>query len=105
MQFHPSYIYEDFFEGFRPIAGAASGSVSLELLPGPLRRLASEATEHPDRAFILVIDELNPANIAKVFGELYFLLEYRDDAVEVLYGGEPFTLPKNLLLHLHDEHR
>jgi 5-methylcytosine-specific restriction enzyme B len=96
VQFHPSYTYEDFFEGFRPAADAESGTVSLELRAGPLRRLASEAKEHPDQAFILVIDELNRANIAKVFGELYFLLEYRDQGVEVLYGGEPFTLPTNL---------
>ena len=96
VQFHPSYTYEDFFEGFRPAADAESGTVSLELRAGPLRRLASEAKEHPDQAFILVIDELNRANIAKVFGELHFLLEYRDQAVEVLYGGEPFTLPTNL---------
>ncbi|MDO8392478.1 MAG: AAA family ATPase [Actinomycetota bacterium] len=96
VQFHPSYTYEDFFEGFRPSPGAAQGTVSLELRAGPLRRLATEAKEHLDQAFILVIDELNRANIAKVFGELYFLLEYRDQGVEVLYGGEPFTLPTNL---------
>ena len=57
-QFHPSYTYEDFFEGFRPAADADSGTVSLELRHGPLRRLALEAKEHPDQAFILVIDEL-----------------------------------------------
>lgn len=96
VQFHPSYTYEDFFEGYRPQANSTSGTVSLELQAGPLRRLAKEAQEHPDQAFVLVIDELNRANIAKVFGELYFLLEYRDHAVEVLYGGEPFTLPTNL---------
>lgn len=96
VQFHPSYTYEDFFEGYRPQANSTSGNVSLELQAGPLRRLAKEAQEHPDQAFVLVIDELNRANIAKVFGELYFLLEYRDHAVEVLYGGEPFTLPTNL---------
>ena len=95
VQFHPSYAYEDFFEGYRPTGDTNSG-VSLELRPGPLRRLATEAKEHPERAFVMIIDELNRANIAKVFGELYFLLEYRDDAVEVMYGGEPFTLPKNL---------
>lgn len=95
VQFHPSYTYEDFFEGYRP-ADDGSGGVSLELRAGPLRRLATEAIEHPERAFVMIIDELNRANIAKVFGELYFLLEYRDDAVEVMYGGEPFTLPKNL---------
>ncbi|WP_051062186.1 AAA family ATPase [Ilumatobacter nonamiensis] len=96
VQFHPSYTYEDFFEGYRPSGDDRSGTVSLELRPGPLRALASEARDHPERAFVMIIDELNRANIAKVFGELYFLLEYRDDAVEVMYGGEPFTLPKNL---------
>lgn len=96
VQFHPSYTYEDFFEGFRPAANDSGGGVSLVLRPGPLRRLATEAQEHPDQAFVLVIDELNRANIAKVFGELYFLLEYRDHGVEVLYGGDPFTLPPNL---------
>jgi len=96
VQFHPSYTYEDFFEGYRPSSNDESGKLSLELRDGPLRRLAREAKEHPDQAYVLVIDELNRANIAKVFGELYFLLEYRDEAVEVLYGGEPFTLPTNL---------
>jgi len=96
VQFHPSYTYEDFFEGYRPSGDGRSGTVSLELRPGPLRALATEAREHPERAFVMIIDELNRANIAKVFGELYFLLEYRDDAVNVMYGDEPFTLPKNL---------
>jgi len=96
VQFHPSYTYEDFFEGFRPAASDSGGGVSLVLRPGPLRRLATEAQEHQDQAFVLVIDELNRANIAKVFGELYFLLEYRDHGVEVLYGDQLFTLPPNL---------
>jgi 5-methylcytosine-specific restriction enzyme B len=96
VQFHPSYTYEDFFEGYRPSGDDRSGTVSLELRPGPLRSLATEARAQPERAFVMIIDELNRANIAKVFGELYFLLEYRDDAVEVMYGGEPFMLPKNL---------
>lgn len=95
VQFHPSYTYEDFFEGYRPTGNAETG-VSLELRHGPLRQLATEAQDHPEQAFVMIIDELNRANIAKVFGKLYFLLEYRDDAVEVMYGGEPFTLPKNL---------
>jgi 5-methylcytosine-specific restriction protein B len=96
VQFHPSYTYEDFFEGYRPAGDTRSGTVSLELRPGPLRALATEARDHPERAFVMIIDELNRANIAKVFGELYFLLEYRDDAVNVMYSDEPFTLPKNL---------
>ncbi len=99
VQFHPAYTYEDFFEGYRPLAGNG-GTIGFELRPGPLRQLVSRAIEHRDQAFVLIIDEINRANLAKVFGELYFLLEYRDDAVELLYsaGDEPFTLPPNIYL-------
>lgn len=99
VQFHPAYTYEDFFEGYRPLAGNG-GTIGFELRPGPLRQLVSRAVEHRDQAFVLIIDEINRANLAKVFGELYFLLEYRDDAVELLYsaGDEPFTLPPNIYL-------
>ena len=58
----------------------------------------NRAREHPEQAFVLIIDEINRANLAKVFGELYFLLEYRDQAVDLLYSAddEGFTLPTNL---------
>lgn len=98
VQFHPAYTYEDFFEGYRPAPGATEGTISFELKAGPLRQLVNRAREHPDQAFVLIIDEINRANLAKVFGELYFLLEYRDQAVDLLYSAdeEGFTLPKNL---------
>ena len=97
VQFHPAFTYEDFFEGFRPESGDGS-TIGFELKPGPLRQLVSRAIEHREQAFILIIDEINRANLAKVFGELYFLLEYRDQAVELLYSGgdDPFTLPNNI---------
>ena len=48
---------------------------------------------------MLIIDEINRGNLAKVFGELYFLLEYRDRTVDLLYSDETgFDLPKNVLL-------
>ena len=99
VQFHPAYTYEDFFEGFRP-NGGEGGSIGFELRAGPLRRLVSRAVEHREQAFILIIDEINRANLAKVFGELYFLLEYRDEAVELMYstGDDPFSLPPNIYL-------
>jgi 5-methylcytosine-specific restriction protein B len=99
VQFHPAYTYEDFFEGYRP-RSTDDGTIGFELQPGPLRRLVIEATEQRDLAFVLIIDEINRANLAKVFGELYFLLEYRDQAVELLYsnGKETFTLPPNIYL-------
>jgi 5-methylcytosine-specific restriction protein B len=98
VQFHPSYAYEDFFEGFRPrSAPDKSGALTFELAPGPLRRLAETAAGDPSHPYLLVIDELNRANLAKVFGELYFLLEYRDQAIQLQYSPEvEFTLPKNI---------
>ena len=96
VQFHPSYSYEDFVEGFRP-ALSDSGQPGFTLTQGPLRRIAAEAAANPDATYVLVIDELNRGNVAKVFGELYFLLEYRDEEIRLQYGGAPFRLPRNLL--------
>ncbi len=100
VQFHPSYAYEDFFEGFRPDK-TDEGQVSFKLVAGPLRRLAEEAAKPGNEAkpYFLIIDEMNRANLAKVFGELYFLLEYRDDRIYLQYSpNEPFTLPDNLYI-------
>lgn len=96
VQFHPSYSYEDFVAGYRPQTEA--GQLGYVLKPGPLLRVAAEATKNPEQAYFLVIDEINRGNIAKVFGELYFLLEYRDEAIELLYGdeGATFSLPSNV---------
>ena len=100
VQFHPSYSYEDFFEGYRPTQ-TESGHPTFELKDGPLRLLAAEASnpENRDNAYILIIDEMNRANIAKVFGELYFLLEYRNETVRLQYQPvKPFQLPPNLFI-------
>ncbi|MFG3420589.1 McrB family protein [Micromonospora sp. NPDC048063] len=97
IQFHPSYTYEDFFEGFRPESGD-DGTLRFKLTSGPLRQLADDAREHPSTAYILIIDEINRGNLAKIFGELYFLLEYRDQRIRLQYSPEDFTLPANLYL-------
>jgi MoxR-like ATPase len=99
VQFHPSYSYEDFFEGIRPrLAQDGSGSVAFDLVSGPLKRLASLAQKNPTHPYVLIIDEINRANLAKVFGELYFLLEYRGQRVTLQYSDEEFLLPRNLFL-------
>ncbi len=100
VQFHPAYSYEDFFEGYRP-AGESGGQVGFKLTAGPLRSLVDRATENPDAVYVLVIDEINRGNLAKIFGELYFLLEYRDKSIDLLYSSdntEPFSLPKNIII-------
>jgi len=99
VQFHPSYAYEDFFEGLRPrLHQDGSGGVAFDLVPGPLRRMAARAAENPASPYVLIIDEINRANLAKVFGELYFLLEYRGTQVALQYSDETFSLPRNLFV-------
>ncbi len=100
VQFHPAYSYEDFFEGFRP-QGESGGQIRFTLKAGPLRSLVDKAAENPEAAYVLIIDEINRGNLPKIFGELYFLLEYRDQAIDLMYSSdsaEPFSLPKNIFL-------
>lgn len=99
VQFHPSYAYEDFFEGFRPVE--KDGQAHFALQDGPLKLMAAEAAKAENRGkpYVLIIDELNRANLAKVFGELYFLLEYREETVRLQYQPDkPFSIPDNLLI-------
>jgi 5-methylcytosine-specific restriction enzyme B len=95
VQFHPSYAYEDFVQGYRPIQ-TEEDAIAFALKPGPLLKLAEEAAES-GKDCVLVIDEINRGNISKVFGELYYLLEYRDDEIELQYG-DSFKLPENLYI-------
>ena len=87
VQFHPAYAYEDFFEGYRP-APAADGQVGFRLVPGPFRKVVDAARADPANPYVLIVDEINRANLAKVFGELYFLLEYRDRTINLLYSSD-----------------
>lgn len=97
VQFHPSTSYEDFFEGFRP--EDAGGQLTYQLRKGPLALMAERAESAPGVPHVLVIDEINRANLPKVFGELLFLLEYRDEQVRTIYRpDDAFSLPDNLLI-------
>ena len=102
--FHQSYGYEEFVEGLRPETGSDAG-IRLAATDGVLKRIARRARENERDAHVLVIDEINRANVSKVMGELITLLEEdkrqgaeNEVAVTLPHSGERFTLPANLHL-------
>ena len=101
--FHQNFAYEDFIEGIRPTL--SGNTIAYELRDGIFKRIANAAAKQPGRHFVLIIDEINRGNIAKIFGELITLIEDsrrigRDDQTSVTlpYSGESFAVPDNLYL-------
>lgn len=107
VQFHPTYAYEDFVEGIRPVLAVddddpnSSSAMRFEIRRGVFQQLVKDAIKTSDTArHFLIIDEINRANLPRVLGELLFALEYRgkDNEVELPYSGEPLHVPENLWL-------
>ena len=98
IQFHQSYAYEDFIQGYRP-----KQEGGFELRDGVFYLFCHEAARDPDNRYVFIIDEVNRGNLSKIFGELMMLIEadkrHRDYAVPLTYStGEPFHVPDNLFL-------
>ncbi len=94
LQFHPSYGYEEFIEGLRPVA--RKGAIDFQRTDGAVLRMVGEMGQTTDVRHVLILDEMNRANLPRVFGELMYLLEYRDDSADLLYSQD-FELPSDLL--------
>ena len=72
--------------------------MSLALEDGLFKRVCRAAQANPGRPYLLLIDEINRGHLAKILGELYFLLEYRESEISLQYSDDPFSLPPNLYI-------
>jgi len=98
VQFHPSYSYEDFVEGIFPEVSEDTGQITFKIEDKIFKKLCKEAENNPDKNYVLIIDEINRADLSKVFGEIFSALEYRKEVVKLLYSRESFTIPTNLYI-------
>lgn len=93
VQFHPAYTYEDFVQGIRPQTQA--GGLTYPMVPGRFLEFCRRAAGRSGRC-VLVIDEINRANLAQVFGEVMYLMEYREASVTLAGDATPFAIPANV---------
>lgn len=100
VQFHPSYSYEDFVRGI--VAKSNESHIEYITEDKLLINISKQAISNPDKNYILIIDEINRANLSSVLGELIYALEYRGKSVESMYadinGNREIKLPKNLYI-------
>ena len=94
IQFHQNYSYEDFVMGYRP------SDDGFKLVHGVFYRFCQQASNHPDKDYFFIIDEINRGNLSKIFGELLYLIEkdYRGSKITLAYNGTLFSVPSNVFI-------
>lgn len=97
VQFHQSYSYEDFIEGYRPADRSIEGA-DFVLRKGVFYKFCKRAEQDRNNPYFFIIDEINRGNLNKIFGELFMLIESdkREVELQLLYSGEKFSVPENI---------
>lgn len=101
IQFHPSYTYEDFVRGIVAKPNSEGEGIIYEAENKTLAAFSEKALNDPENNYVLIIDEINRANLSSVLGELIYALEYRGEQVESMYevdGKSELILPPNLYI-------
>lgn len=100
--FHQSYGYEEFIQGLRP--DTKSDKMAFTTVDGVFKRIADDALDDQEKNYVIIIDEINRANISKVFGELITLIESDkrwgeiNETCATLQSGDVFAVPNNLYI-------
>ncbi|WP_227672175.1 McrB family protein [Psychrobacter urativorans] len=108
VSFHQAYGYEEFVEGIRPVLsttgqGSQNGQMRYDIQDGAFLQLCQRAARDPEQRYAMLIDEINRANVSRVFGELLSLIEPDKRSgqaqamqVDLAYSGRPFSVPANV---------
>ncbi|WP_179209973.1 MULTISPECIES: AAA family ATPase [Bacillus cereus group] len=93
VQFHQSFSYEDFVEGYRP---NAEGKFKLQ--NGLFKKFVKNSLQNDKKDYFVIIDEINRGNLSKIFGELFMLIENdkRGKNIKLAYSQKDFTVPANI---------
>ena len=110
--FHPDYSYANFVGTYKPTADGRD--ITYKFVPGPFLRLLVKALKNPEVPYLLIVEEINRAEPAAVFGDVFQLLDRNKDnkseyaicpsedmkayLAENGIGSDTLSLPENFYL-------